>query len=179
MKRFTVVLTVLALLGLAGGLMAAAHNVRVEVKQFNVMRINPAADVVLVIDEPAVFGEAPADAEDATTYLQYSVIKAASATYKVTGKITTNTVPTGALLYVNAVVGSGGLGEQGASAGEIALPEGAAAALSVITGMESCFTGSGGTDGANLEYRLAVDSWATIQEAAETTLVVTYTIAAE
>jgi hypothetical protein len=135
--------------------------------------------VVLVLDEPAVIGDAPADATDNSTYLQYTVIKATGATHKVTAKITNNTVPTGAKLYVNATAGSGGHGDQGTSAGEIELPQGAAAAVSVLTSMESCHTGSGAADGANLDYRLTLDSWASIEETAETALTVTYTLATE
>jgi hypothetical protein len=176
MKKLIIVIAAFAL---AGGLWAqtATHTVNVGVNGMQIIRVNNGTAVTMTIVAPATSGTAPADVSDATQYLQYTVIKVGSTTYKVTGKITTGTVPAGVTLYVTAATpGSGGLGTKGTGAGEKALPSGANPAADLITGIGSCYTATGASDGSNMTYRLSVTDWNTIAEASSTALTVTYTI---
>jgi hypothetical protein len=179
MKKCTAIIAALALTVMAGGLLAqtATHTVNVGVNGIQIIRVNSGSAITLTIVAPGTSGAAPSDVTDATQYLQYTVIKVGSATYKVTGKITAGTVPNGVTLYVAAAnAGAGGAGTKGTGAGEKALPSGAVPATDLITGIGSCYTATGVADGSQLTYRLSVTDWGTIAEASSTALTVTYTI---
>jgi hypothetical protein len=131
----------------------------------------------MTIVAPGTSGAAPSDVTDATQYMQYTVIKVGTTAYRVTGKITAGTIPNGVTLYVAAATaGAGGGGTKGTGAGEKTLPSGAAPATDLITGIGSCYTAIGASDGSQLTYRLSVTDWGTIASAASTALTVTYTI---
>jgi hypothetical protein len=174
MKKLTILFVAAALLGLAGGLMAAdTHTVNVVVSGFNVIAVNGAA-ITLTIVAPTNAGDASAPVTDATTYLQYSSIRL-SGNGKVTGAITAGTMPAGTALAVTAATpGSGGAGTKGSTNNKQALSSSAA---DLITGIGSCYTDrGGGNNGSNLTYELSVSSWANIVPASSTAITVTYTL---
>jgi hypothetical protein len=175
MKKLTVILVTMALLGLAGGAMAqsfADHVANVTVNGFNIIRVNTTAAIALTISAPATPGSNVSDATEATHYLQYTAIKTGSTNFKITGIINSGTMPTGSSLYVAAgAPGAGGAGSKGTSAGEKLL---SGTAADLITTIGSCYTNTGATDGSLLSYRMTVD-WATIQSGTAA-ITVRYTI---
>jgi hypothetical protein len=124
--------------------------------------VNPVAEVSvsdnvagLVIDNPVVGGDQPPDDTHATTYLRYTSIVDSGKTRTISAAVTAGIIPAGTDLYVTAATpGAGGRGNKGTGQGEMNLEPSAAG---LITGIRSCWTGTGATQGSNLTYRLAVD----------------------
>ncbi len=175
MKKLAILVSALMLLSLSGVLVAqtATHQVNVAVNGFQIIRVNDGAAVSLTIAAPATPGDWVSDATDASQYLQYSVLRVGAATYKITGRISTGTMPTGLGLYVNAATPSGGTGTVGSGAGEKLL---SGTAADLVSSISNCYTGITGTSGSNLTYRLTVSDLANVAEAASTAITVTYTI---
>ena len=173
MKKLTILLVAVALLGLTVGLMAADHQVNVVVSGFNVIAVN-GSTVTLTIVAPTSAGDASAPVTDNTTYLQYSSIRASS-NGKVTGAISAGTMPAGVSLAVTAATpGSGGAGTKGSTNNKQTLT---ASSADLITGIGSCWTNTGGgNNGSQLTYELSVSSWASVVPASSTAITVTYTL---
>jgi ABC-type Na+ efflux pump permease subunit len=178
MKKLIILLVAVALLGLAGGLMAADtdtdnHTVNVVVSGFNVIDVNGSA-ITLTIVAPTNAGDASTPVTDATTYLQYSSIRATSGG-KVTGAISAGTMPFGISLAVTAATpGTGGAGTKGSTNNKQTL---SGTSADLITGIGSCYTQrGGGNNGSNLTYELSVSNWATVVPASSTAITVTYTL---
>ena len=175
MKKLIAVLWI-ALVGMTGALTAqtTTHTVNVAVNGLQVIRVYDGTAVGLTIVTPGTSGAAPADVTNNSQYLQYTVIRVGTTTYKITGRISAGTIPAGVTLYVMAATpGSGGGGTKGTGAGEKTL---SGTATDLVTGITSCYTGTGTSDGSRLTYRLSVTDWNTIVSAASTALTVTYTV---
>jgi len=176
MKRLSVFFAAIALLGLAGISTAqtADHTVNVAINGFQIIRVNTSAAVTLTIVAPATPGDAVVDVTENSHYMQYSVIRVGTTSYKVTGVIQAGTMPTGLGLYVTAATpGAGGAGTKGTTATEKLL---SGSATDLLTGISNCYTGTGGTDGSQLTYRLTVSDFANVAQAASTAITVRYTI---
>jgi hypothetical protein len=173
MKKLCILFIAVALLGLTGGLAAADHLVNIVVSGFNVIAVNGSA-VTLTIVAPTNAGEASAPVTDATTYLQFSSIRASS-NGKITGAISAGTMPAGVALAVTAATpGSGGAGTKGTTNNKQTL---SGTSADLITGIGSCWTNTGGgNNGSQLTYELSVSNWATVVPATSTQMTVTYTL---
>jgi hypothetical protein len=178
MKKLTVLFVVVALMGLAGGVMAqtyADHVANVTVNAFNVIRVAPVTAVTLTISAPATPGDPSAVATNSpsSTYLQYTAIKNAS-NYKISAAFQASTMPTGTSLAVTAATPVGAVGTPGTSAGKLTIP--ASGSVDLITGIGSVYTGVTGTSGSQLTYELSVSNWTTVVSATSTPITVRYTI---
>lgn len=124
------------------------------------------------------YGAAIADATSSGSWLNYTSVVDAALTNKIQVKIT-GTVPAGTTLKVVAGSAAGtGDGTRGTSASAVTLN---ATDQDLITGIGSCYTGTGASSGANLTYTWSVTptGYASLRSnAAASDITVTYTIAA-
>ncbi len=107
----------------------------------------------LVVYPPSISIKNPKDATDTSTYIQYSSTVSENQGRTLTarwGEI--DSAPSGCLLKLQAI--PSGRTHEGNSAGEIVL---SAMDQILLTGIKSCATGTGPTNGAKLRYTLTVD----------------------
>ncbi len=121
----------------------------------------------LAIVAPGTGGATPSNATDTSTYVQYTSTVATGTTRNLSAKIGAgDIIPAGCSLKLT-VTPSGGTNE-GSTAGQITL---SSTASNIVTGIGSCATGTGGTDGAQLSYSLEVTAMTSLQAASETATV--------
>lgn len=163
----------LVVIGCAAVVQAAntdAHTVTItvnEIAELNVTTSNVALDVTA----PTAAGGSPQGDSDATSYLQYTSTVVSGATRTITAQITSGTVPSGLTLNAEATA-SGATNAGSAVSGGVDL---SSTAQTIVSGIGSCATGTGATDGANLTYTLSVDTPSSLV-IGSTTLTVTYTL---
>jgi hypothetical protein len=143
-------------LGLTGLMFASATANQTVTMQVNAICVlaatgNPST---LTVTAPAAGGADPVAASDNATYAQYTSTVPSSQTRKLTAAWgAADAAPAGCSLKLTATPPGGG--NRGSSAGQITLTS---TAQDVVSGIGSCATGVGGTDGAQLAYSLAVTS---------------------
>lgn len=148
-----------------------SHTVTMEVGNMAVLNLT-GGNITLTIAAPGTGGQQPADDTDNTCYLQY-----------------TATVPSGLTRTLTVAWGAGDSAPAGCSLNVTAAPSGAAgegstaglrtissSAQTVVTGIGSCYTGTGGTDGANLSYVLTVTDASSLIAGDSQAATVTYTL---
>ena len=181
----------MALLGFAFAFTATAqddkdddHTVQITIPEVAILDLEGASgtSVVLAVQAPTEAGLAVdfSDAKDSSVWVNYSSIvgSVTEASRKVSTKITNGSVPGGMLLKVTAAADAGnGDGTVGSSAAQVTL---SASDQDFITGIGSCYTGDGASNGHNLYYSLELDpnagSYANIDFDDATTLTILYTI---
>jgi len=126
----------------------------------------------LIVAPPQSGGELPLDAVDENTFIRYSSTVAASQTRQITVKWgPSDSAPAGCLLNLKAQ--PSGKTNEGSGSGEITLSD---AHQTLVSGIGSCATGTGGSDGARLIYRLAVDDEALLVQGETKTATVLFTL---
>jgi len=145
--------------------------VHMSVDSMATLNVNPGTDITLTVSAPETAGNNPADITNDANYLQYTATVPALGTKKITAQLSA-AVLTGCSLKLLAIVGSGS--NEGTSAGQVTLSN--ESASNIITGIETCATGSSSTDGAKLTYTLTVDTMTSLVAAQEKHLTVTYTL---
>ncbi|MBC8184216.1 hypothetical protein H8E88_24240 [candidate division KSB1 bacterium] len=172
-KLFAILVFSLLVIGLTGMGMAqstATHDVNINVDDIVLLAVS-GGTITLDVTVPAAGGGDPVGETDNTTvYLQYTSV-VSSTTRNVAARISASAVPSGLALSVQAI------GTPGTNEGTY----GAAITLSdtdqnFVTAIASCATGTGGTDGALLEYILSVTSATTLNYGDDTTVTITYTL---
>lgn len=168
-------LTVPLLLLLAGSALGQAnvdsHTVTMQVADMAVLNL-VGGNITLSIAAPGTGGQQPADDTDATCYLQYTATVPSAQTRTITVAWGgADSAPAGCSLRVTATP-SGTAGE-GSTAGQRTI---SSSAQTVVTGIGSCYTGTGGTDGANLSYVLTVTDPASLVSGDSEVATVTYTL---
>ena len=143
-----------------------SHVVTINFSEVAIVDIEDSANKDITLDAT---GGVPAEAGDpydfsvtnSTLWLNYTSILGNEAARAVTVKITAGTVPSGLDLRVQAAADAGnGAGTMGANvAGTIDLD---GTDQNIITGIGSCYTSSGTTNGHNLTYSLNVNDWSLI-----------------
>lgn len=138
--------------------------------------------ITLSVDAPTEAG-APvsfANAVDSSVWLNYSSIIGShtEATRAISARISSGSVPSGMKLVVVASNDAGnGDGKLGSSSGEVTL---SSINQTVVSGIGSCYTGTGASNGRRLKYQLKLNeaggSYASIDFDESTTLTITYTI---
>ena len=177
MKKLNVVLFfILILLFFQTGEVIAADVtdtmvVHMSVDSMATLNVNPGTDITLTVSAPAIAGDTPADIINDVNYLQYTATVTTSGTKKITTQLSA-AVLTGCSLKLQATVGSGT--NEGASAGQVTLSN--ESASNIITGIKTCATGTGSTDGAKLIYTLTVDTMTSLVVEEEKHLNVTFTL---
>ena len=160
------------------------HDVKIIIPNFAILDVEPEAtlSIDLTAGEPTEAGTALnfANATNADLWLNYSSIVATSETRKITVQ-TSAAIPAGLELKVTAApyAGADGGGITGAPTTEVTL---STTAADIVTGIGSCYTGDGNTNGHNLNYALnAIDAdyGNIVSSTAGTTITITYTIVTE
>jgi hypothetical protein len=175
MKRWKTLLMGIAVAFSVSGLVFAAatatQTVTMQVAAISVLGTtgNPAA---LVVSAPAVGGDTPANPTSNTTYAQYTSTVATGVTRRLTANWGgADAAPAGCSLLLTATPAA--LPNQGSTAGQITM---SSTATNVVTGIGSCATGTGPTNGAQLTYVLAINSVTALVAGDNHTVTITLTL---
>ncbi|MDZ7317169.1 MAG: hypothetical protein ONA69_09250 [candidate division KSB1 bacterium] len=173
MKRLTLTAVFLALF------IAAAyadtdsyqHTVTISIPEIALVDVE-GANVSLSISVPGnEAGEAPVGGTNSNAWLNYTSTVELNKTRTVT--VQSNSNLSGLGLYVTAANYTGqGAGVLGTSAGEKKIES---SAVAIVTGIGSCYTGTGTNNGHQLTYRLAVENMGSVT-IDNTNVIVIYTI---
>jgi hypothetical protein len=126
---------------------------------------------VLVIVPPSDGGDTPANPSDSSTYAQYTSVVASGKTRSITAQWAAgDAAPSGCVLQLQAQPAGG---NQGTSAGTITL---SSTPQNIVTGIGSCATGRGSTQGARLTYTLVINDVESLVAGEEKTVTVTLTL---
>ena len=155
-----------------------AHSVSINIPQVALLDLEGGSSITLAPTAPTEAGDALsfASATDNSIWVNYSSIIASGKTRTVNAAITSGTVPTGLLLKVTAGSYAGsGKGTLGTAGSQVTL---STTAQNIITGIGSCYTGNGASNGHNLTYTLELGSTDNYNQLvqANTSITVTYTI---
>jgi len=156
--------------GLMWGQDTASQTVTMRVSEICVIDVtgNPST---LVIYPPANGGDMPANPSDNSTFAQYTSVVEQGKTRSITAHWAAgDSAPSGCELRLIATPKGG---NQGSSAGEITL---STTPQSIVTGIGSCATGRGSSDGARLTYTLVITSVESLVAGEEKTVTVTLTL---
>jgi hypothetical protein len=170
----TLVAGIIVVLGVSGLIFAAAtatQTVTMQVAAVCALSTtgNPAA---LVVADPALGGDTPANPTSNTTYAQYTSTVAAGTTRRLQANWGgTDAAPAGCSLRLTATPAA--LPNQGASAGQITI---SSTPTNIVTGIGSCATGTGPANGAQLSYVLSVDNIAALVAGDDHTVTITLTL---
>ena len=135
---------------------------------------SPGTDVAITLSDPSNPGAQPTVAyANNDNYLNYTSVVAASATHKISAKL--DKTLAGVNIRVSASAPTGGYGTMGSTyASNLVL---STTDQTVISGIGSCWTGTGGTDGAAIVYSIVFDDANFAQLLADNPVhTVTYTI---
>ena len=165
---------IFVVLALAAGVAYAAtdtatQSVTMTVNEIAVVDVtgNPGT---LTIVAPGSGGATPSNPTDNSTYAQYTSTRAGAFTRTITAEWGgTDAAPAGTSLKLTATPGAG----EGTGAGQKTL---SSTAQSVITGIASVATGTGGTSGAQLTYELSLDTMASLVAAESKNVTITLTL---
>ncbi len=168
-------IVLLSVFFVAAGLYAASdtatQSVTMTVSEIAVLDVtaNPGT---LTIAAPGTGGETPADPSDNSTYAQYTSTVGAGQSRAITAEIGGgDSTPAGTTLTLGAA--PSGNTNEGSTAGTVTL---SSTAQNVVTGVGSCATGTGATDGAQLTYTLVIGTMTDLVAGASETATVTLTL---
>ena len=144
------------------------HDVTLQVN--SIAEIAVTTDVSLTVTAPTTPGAIPQDDTDNSAYLQYTSTVPSSQTRNITAAWEgSDSAPAGTQLKLQASPQSG----KGTGAGEIVV---SSSAQNIVTAISSCYTGTGGSDGAQLTYTLEVTDATALVASASETVTVTFTM---
>ena len=152
--KLMAIATALGTVFIAGTVMAAesgavTQTMDLNVNEIAVIKVSMVTVPTFTITAPATGGLAPVDDSDDTTYAQYTSVVGAGKTRTITAQMSAAaTVGTQLMLTATVPVGKGVTG------GEQILTD--STPQTIVTGIGSCATGSGATDGVKLTYSLEV-----------------------
>ena len=173
MKKLTVVLVfslfVIGLAGVAGAQSSATHDVTININDIAEVNVN-GSDISLTVTAPGAGGSDPQGDSNTDAQLQYTSV-VSSTTRLVSAKISAGSVPSGLSLAVQPT-GTPGTNE-GTYGSSVTLT---ATDQNLVTGVGSCATGTGASDGATLSYSLSVDDPTQLDYGDDTTVTITYTL---
>lgn len=168
-----------------------SHNVVITINECALLALNSNQDTTFTIDivEDGEAGDSIAvvGGENLNNnYLHYtSIVDGTGKTRKITVQIDDDNIPAGTTLTVlpgaPAATGQGDKGTAVSTAIDLSTAAGATNAKDLVSGIKSCSTGNGSTDGVQLTYALAIDNQTTAVAALvadEYTVEVTYTLTA-
>lgn len=154
----------------------AKHSLNIEIGAHALVGLSSTNLITLKPVAPTKAGEGLdfSDASDESIYLQYSSIKATKEN-KITVSMT-NHLPDGVSVLLEAGSAQGGKGQLGSSNNsKLTLTD---SDQDLISGIGSCYTGTGSTDGHKLKYTLIMSDDASYEDLTSKTYAndVTYTI---
>lgn len=137
------------------------HSISINIPEVALLSLEGGTSISLTPTAPTEAGGAFdfSTAVNNDIWVNYSSIISGQASRNVTAQITSGTVPSGLAIKIKASeyssTGGGGKGTFGISTGVITLD---GTAKNVLTGVKSCYTGTGENNGHNLQYTLELDS---------------------
>ena len=154
-----------------------SHTIGITIPAVTMLRIAPTASKNITMDftAPSTAGDPiVAPTNNTSLYLQYSSIMTASATGR---KISVQASATVAGLTIAVTAANPGATNLQGAGGTISSL--GTTATDIITGITSCATGTGSTDGSNLTYSIATTSASAYQNirSGTSSITVTYTLA--
>lgn len=168
----------------AGGLFGqttGTASADVTISAVAILGVNTATSPSFTVDDTGIAaGELPViTPSGGPTYLQYTVVVATGATKKITAQ--SDTAMLNGLkmdVWAAAPTGTGDVGDAVAGGLEITPSYTPDTPADLITGIESCATGSGTTQGPAVYYTLSIDAstFADMEVTGATTYTITYTL---
>ncbi|NBA77565.1 hypothetical protein GOQ04_18560 [Emticicia sp. ODNR4P] len=154
-----------------------SHTIGITIPAVTMLRIAPTASKNITMDftAPSTAGDPiVAPTNNTSLYLQYSSIMTAPATGR---KISVQASATVAGLTIAVTAANPGATNLQGAGGTISSL--GTTATDIITGITSCATGTGSTDGSNLTYSIATTSASAYQNirSGTSSITVTYTLA--
>ncbi|MGQ9779876.1 MAG: hypothetical protein ACUVRM_08380, partial [Bacillota bacterium] len=147
----------------------ATQSVTMTVNEIAVIDV-AGGNVTLTITAPTQGGAPPANPTNNSTYLQYTSTVPTATTRKITAAFgATDAPPTGTSLKLSATVPAG----MGTAAPQLTL---SSTAGDLVTGIGSVYTGTGTTNGAQLNYTLSIDNFSQLVVGESKTVTVTFTL---
>ncbi len=137
------------------------HSISINIPEVALLNLEGGSSISLSPTAPTEAGGAFdfSTAVNSDIWVNYSSIISGQASRNVTVQITSGTVPAGLTIKLKAseysAAGGGGKGTFGKPTGEVTIDN---TAKNVITGVKSCYTGTGVKNGHNLQYALELDS---------------------
>lgn len=178
MKRFTVVILALALMGLAGMSMAQSHDINITINGISLIGLNNANQVDFEIEAPALAGDPPdvSPASDATKEIYYTSLVGTGEECEIQAEFTEG-LPAGLNLNVAVASPADGKGTLGTFA-DFDFTSTALGPENLVTAIGTCY--SSRTAGAVVTYTLTVPDadLANLVTQAATNHDVTYTLTA-
>lgn len=184
MKKLLTIFAVLALLGLTTAAMAESdtttHDVNLNVDEMAVLDVtDPATDVTMTLLAPDDGGEAIADVLNSEKWLNYTSVVPDGETRDITAEVAgADAAPAGTKLDVEVLSIDGGTnaGNVVVGGGNLVTGDTVATAVTIVTGIGSCETGTGVDCGANVQFTFGVDNIDDVVSDDDQTVTVTYTL---
>ncbi len=154
----------------------------VTINEVALLAVNTATMPAFVVDAPTNAGELPVITPSGDpTYLQYTVVvdPLVSATKRITASCDLAMLAGLKMdVWAAAPTGTGGVGAAAAGGLEIDSAYTGGTAVDLITGITSCATGSGSTQGPAVYYTLSIDAstFDAMETATATTFTITYSL---
>jgi len=170
-KLITGIVLAFSLAGLIFAAATATQTVTMQIGAISVLSTtgNPAT---LAVAAPAQGGAAPANPTDNNTYAQYTSTVSTGVTRRLQANWgSTDAAPAGCSLLLTATPAA--LPAQGSTAGQITMTS---TATNIVTGIGSCFTGIGATNGAQLAYVLSINSMTSLVSGDNHAVTITLTL---
>ncbi len=158
MKRILLAVFVLALSGAVAFAANSStnHQVQLNVPEVVLIGLNSGVTITLNVVAPGVAGNPPTGQTDNSKVLYYTAVNAGALHRNITVNWGgADAAPAGTSLHV-VVTGINTLSGNGGTAG--AAVQISNVAQNIVTGITSCYTGTGGGNGAALTYTLQVDT---------------------
>lgn len=180
-KTITIFSVSAALLFTAVGAFAdtdsAAHDINLAVSEIAVLGLNDTGSISLSTASTVEPGADPSLASadtDSSKYLKYTSVVNNGATRSISVALGSTGVPSGTQLTV--VAADAGTPQDGDPAASPITLAGSMTPAVLISGIGSSATGTGASDGAQLTYSFSITDVTLLEEDADTTVTVTYTL---
>jgi len=178
--RKSILILAIVMFGAVLAVSAQTATATVTINDVALLNVNATSVPTFVVDDPDATGEMPKiTPSGGPTYLQYTVVVASAATKKITASCDLP-MPKGLKLDIWAATptGTGGLGTPVAGGLMVNSASAVDVTADIISGIKSCATGSGTTQGPAIYYTLSIDA-ATFKDmivTGATTYTITYTL---
>ena len=156
----------------------SGNTATVTIPSVALVDIEPSSgSISLVLTQPTEAGQTMTNssATNNSKWINYSSSNSTAVTRKITVQITSGSVPSGLVIDLTAssYSGSGVGGTFGSPGSTIQINT---SAQNLITGISSCHTGDGTSNGHQLTYTMRITNYANVKTVTSGTLLVNYTL---
>lgn len=152
----------------------ASVSVNLTLNSVTLLSISPNTSTVSMTFQAPSSGGGGLVSPSANTskWIHFTSAVALNATRRITAQISSGSVPNGVSLRVLAGSAANGAGTLGASSGTVTLSTSAA---TIINGIGGAYTGTGVSDGYNLQYSVVISNYSQLRQSSATCAIV-YTL---